>query len=292
MSSDDDEMREDYSEEKDSSQGRRRALRRAPWTPRRAAAVAAAAAASKCVQKLEAGSEEEEEEEEEEDRDKRPSRDLQGRDVRQRRHAAGEFKQPKDQGWGDLLELGLVKPGDTISLPSRGENKGRHALVQGDGKLLENGGDMWIDPVAFCVRNNGWRESYGYLKDRNRFSNCTRICKTTKEEEKLRNLKDAIRGRQSSQGDKEPPKTNLKPVKGAWVKVRCDVDQREIRWLDATLRDYNKETGEWDIKLRFCIMARKNRAGQCPGCPEGCLYHLAEDDKGWSVALCMFPLHA
>ena len=88
------------------------------------------------------------------------------------------FITPKDQRWGELLNSKLVKLGDTIRSPGWTENKGRRALVQGDGTLLEqdaNTHKKWKDPVAFCVRNNGWKESATFLQDRNQFGCCTRV---------------------------------------------------------------------------------------------------------------------
>ena len=148
---------------------------------------------------------------------------------------SGSFKRQKDQGWGELLHSKLVKPGDTICPPRSRGNKGRQAQVQHDGKLLENGTESWIDPVAFCVRNNSWKESDSFLKDRNRFSNCIRICANTQEEERLHVLKDEARGfdrgRQTDdedhhvgQGDDDAPgATNLAPErlsKSGWKWAR------------------------------------------------------------------------
>ena len=174
-------------------------------------------------------------------------------------HVAGSFKERKDQGWGELLDERLVEPGDTIFPPSRSENKGRRAVVQSNGKLLENGVDVaWIDPVAFCVRNNEWKESGCYLKDRNRFLSCTRFGAKSGEVEKLSDLKEETRKRQrGSQGDEEVPKnisdtSHLPPVKGAIVKVRLENEHGVIGWQDAKLTKYIKETGEWKIKLDVC----------------------------------------
>ena len=197
---------------------------------------------------------------------------------------SGSFERKKDQGWGELLDSKFVKTGDTICAPRRPRSrssKGRYAEVQRDGTLLENGTERWIDPVAFCVSNNTWKESGSYLKDRNRFSNCTRICASTKQEEKLRDLKDEARGRyHDSQGDdEESHATNLAPVQGATVKVRMEVDKAKIVWLDGKLTKRNKN-GEWDIKLQFCAEAPEERQGQCHGCSE-CLFKLALDDRGW-----------
>ena len=208
---------------------------------------------------------------------------------------ADSFKQRKDQGWGELLDKRLVEPGDTICPPSRSENKGRSVVVLSNGTLLENGVDVaWIDPVAFCVRNNKWKESGSYLKDRNRFLSCIRICAKSGEEEKLSDLKEKLsdlkeetRKRQrGSQGDEEVPKTisdtSLVPVKGAIVKVRLENEHGEIEWQDAKLTKYIKETGEWNIKLDVCdgIMSPGESRGQCRGCSE-CVFKLAQDDRGW-----------
>jgi len=215
---------------------------------------------------------------------------------------ADSFKQRKDQGWGELLDERLVEPGDTICPPSRSENKGRSAVVQSNGRLLENGVDVaWIDPVAFCVRNNDWKESGSYLKDRNRFLSCIRIGAKSREEEKLSDLKEKLsdlkeetRKRQrGSQGDEEVPKnisdTSLLPVKGAIVKVRLENEHGEIEWQDAKLTKYIKETGEWKIKLDVCdgssrrksrIMSSEESKGQCRGCCE-CVFALAQNDRGW-----------
>jgi hypothetical protein len=194
-----------------------------------------------------------------------------------------------------LLDKRLVEPGDTICPPSRSENKGRSVVVLSNGRLLENGVDVaWIDPVAFCVRNNEWKESGSYLKDRNRFLSCIRICAKSGEEEKLSDLKEKLsdlkeetRKRQrGSQGDEEVPKNisdkSLLPVKGAIVKVRLENEHGEIEWQDAKLTKYIKETGEWNIKLDVCdgIMSPGESRGQCRGCSE-CVFKLAQDDRGW-----------
>ena len=197
----------------------------------------------------------------------------------------GSFRQKKDQGWGELLDLKRVKRGDTICPPPKSRNnKGRQAQVQHDGSLLKNDTESCIDPVAFCVRNNSWKESDSFLKDRNRFSNCIRICANTQEEERLHVLKDKARGfdrgRQTDGEDHHVRQgaTNLAPVQGATVKVRMEVDKK-IMWLDAKLTRLN-ENGAWDIKLQFCDEAPKERQGQCTGC-SGCLFKLAPDDRGW-----------
>ena len=189
----------------------------------------------------------------------------------------GSFVTRKDQGWGRLLDSKRVKAGDTICPPCRGENKERRAVVRSDGKLLENGTDVWKDPVAFCVRNNDWRESSSFLRDRSRFLNCIRICKDTRDEDRLSDLKAGRRSR-SSQGDQGPPSTNLKPVRGAVVKVRFEEDE-EITWLQGKLTDLNKETGEWSIKLDSCDGAQESQ-GECNGCNE-CVWELAPDDRSW-----------
>jgi len=212
------------------------------------------------------------------------------------------FKQRKDQGWGELLDKRLVEPGDTICPPSRSENKGRSVVVLSNGTLLEKGVHVaWIDPVAFCVRNNEWKESGSYLKDRNRFLSCIRICAKSGEEEKLSDLKEKLsdlkeetRKRQrGSQADEEVPKNisdkSLLPVKGAIVKVRLENEHGEIEWQDAKLTKYIKEKGEWKIKLDVCdgssrrksrIMSPGESQGQCRGCFE-CVFKLAQNDRGW-----------
>ena len=197
---------------------------------------------------------------------------------------SGSFTQKKDEGWGELLDSKLVKPGDTICPPRSRDNRGRKAQVQRDGSLLENDSESWIDPVAFCVRNNSWKESDSFLRDRNRFSNCIRICANTQEEERLHVLNDKARGfdrgRQTDGEDHHVRQgaTNLAPVQGATVKVRMEVDKK-IMWLDAKLTRLN-ENGAWDIKLQFCDEAPEERQGQCTGC-SGCLFKLAPDDRGW-----------
>ena len=193
----------------------------------------------------------------------------------------GSYIQKKDQGWGELLDLKLVKPGDTICAPRSGDNKGRHAQVQQDGTLLESGTESWIDPVAFCVSDNEWKESGSFLKDRNRFPNCTRICSDTQVQAKLRDLKDDARGRHrgSQVDDEEPDAPNLAPVQAAIVKVRMEVGKK-IKWLKGKLIRLNRRTGEWDIKLEFCDVAPEESQGQCHGCSE-CLFKLAPDDRGW-----------
>ncbi len=216
---------------------------------------------------------------------------------------ADSLKQPKDQGWGELLDERLVEPGDTICPPSRSENKGRSAVVQSNGTLRENGVDVaWIDPVAFCVRNNDWKESGSYLKDRNRFLRCIRVGAKSREEEKLSELKEKLsdlkeetrKSQRGSQGDEEVPKnssdtSHLTPVKGAIVMVRLENEHGAIEWQVAKLTKYIKETGEWEIKLDVCdgSSRRKSRVlspgesqGQCRGCCE-CVFKLAPNDRGW-----------
>ena len=123
-----------------------------------------------------------------------PSSSAQGEgNNAQARDNTRSFKKRKDQGWGELLDKRLVKSGDTICPPSLRENKGRRAVVQGDGTLLEDGVAVaWIDPVAFCVKNNDWRESDSFSKDRNRFLNCVRICAKSEKQEKLSDLKQVL----------------------------------------------------------------------------------------------------
>jgi hypothetical protein len=189
------------------------------------------------------------------------------------------------------LDSKCVKAGDTICPPCRGENKERRAVVRSDGKLLENGTDVWKDPVAFCVRDNEWRESSSFLRDRSRFLNCIRICKDTRDEDRLSDLKGrlsdlkASRRSRGSQGDQGPPSTNLKPVRGAVVKVRFEEDE-EITWLQGKLTDLNKETGEWSIKLDSCDGAQESQ-GECNGCND-CVWELAPDDRSWCVACVRF----
>ena len=74
------------------------------------------------------------------------------------------------------------------------------------------------------------------------------------------------------------PSTNLKPVRGAVVKVRFEEDE-EITWLQGKLTDLNKETGEWSIKLDSCDGAQESQ-GECNGCQE-CVWELAPDDRSW-----------
>jgi hypothetical protein len=106
---------------------------------------------------------------------------------------------------------------------------------------------FFLGAVAFCLKNNHWKNSPSFLKDRSRFLNCIRICKETLNEERLSDLK-AGRPSRGSQGDLELPLTNLKPVRGAVVKVRFEEDE-EIKWLQGKLIDVIQATGQWIIKL-------------------------------------------
>jgi len=187
---------------------------------------------------------------------------------------------PKDQGWGQLLESRWVKPGDTIRPPGRGENKDRRALVQDDGTLLEeDASTTWIDPVAFCVSSNDWKESVTFLKDRNRIGHCTRV--RGDEEVKLSELK--IKARKSLEGDKRAPSSaapeNLKPAIGARVQVRFDVDGKgTIKWLEAKLTDFDNSTREWKIKLDVCVCVPSQT--ECNGCHE-CVFQLESSTRDW-----------
>ena len=194
------------------------------------------------------------------------------------------FTTPKDQGWGELLDSKLVKPGDTILPPGRGENKDRSAVVQSNGTLLEeNTRKSWEDPVAFCVSNNGWKKSMSFLKDRNRFGHCTRV-RGGKEDVRpsLCELKIEARKRNSRGGDEGPPSSaapnNLKPAIGARVQVRFDVDKK-IKWFTAQLTDFDKTKCEWTIKLDICEDDSESQSF-CDGCGD-CVHHLASGTRDW-----------
>ena len=188
------------------------------------------------------------------------------------------FITPKDQGWGELLDSKLIKPGDSIRPPGRGESKDRSALVQDDGTLLEEEtSPTWIDPVAFCVSNNRWKESSTFLEDRNRIGPCTCV-RGDEEEEKLSELKIEARKRNSLGGDEGPPSStapnNLKPAISARVHVRFDMDKK-IEWLKAQLTDFDQTTRKWKIKLDLC-----EDASECAGCRE-CVYELESGTRDW-----------
>jgi len=192
----------------------------------------------------------------------------------------GSFITPKDQGWGELLDSKLVKPGDAIRPPGRGENKDRSALVQDNGTLLEEDTrTTWIDPVAFCVSNNDWKNSATFLKDRNRIGHCTRV-RGGKEDVQpsLSELKIKARKRNSSGGDEgllpSAAPNNLKPAISARVHVRFDVDKK-IEWLEAQLTDFDQTTRKWKIKLDLC-----EDASECAGCRE-CVYELESGTRDW-----------
>ena len=213
------------------------------------------------------------------------------------------FVTHKDQGWGLLLDFGLVKPGDFILPPGGVANKDRKTVVQDDGTLSEDG-RSWRDPVAFLVRNNGWRQFGEYLKHRNRFSNCTRSRPEHLRVEdgddaaiKLSELKHRARKQQGFvardegklfRGSSECrlPANSLKPVIGSVVNVRCDVashepddDDSAVEWFPGKITDYNQDSREWTIKLDVCD--NPDRADEeCTGCSE-CMYQLAFETKAW-----------
>jgi len=194
------------------------------------------------------------------------------------------FITPKDQGWGELLDSKLVNPGDTILSPGRGKNMDRSALVQSDGTLLEDhSSTTWIDPVAFCLSNNGWKKSATFLIDRNRMAHCARMRGGTEDAcESLFELRIEARKRNSLEGDEEHrrlySRNNLKPGIGARVQVRFDVD-RKIRWFTAQLIDFDKTTREWTIKLDICEEATQSQR-ECDGCCE-CVHQLQSGTKHW-----------
>lgn len=207
------------------------------------------------------------------------------------RSSETSFKCKHDQGWGDLLDAGVVIPGDIIRPPGRGANKGREAVVQRDGKLLE-GHQRWDDPVAFCVKSNLWKKS-SLLKHRNKISNCVRV-KMDEEDDaggirlsdlKLRAKKhlqaSSIRHQKHDKSvDKSamPADKNLKPTVGSVVKVRCEVEEGDdeiVDWFDGKITGFNEFTKEWVIKLVDC-----DQASNCAGCDE-CKYLLSSDTLTW-----------
>lgn len=195
------------------------------------------------------------------------------------------FIRPKDQGWGELLDAKKVNPGDTICPPSRGNNKDRNAVVQPDGTLLDSENETWIDPVAFYVRDNSWKE-VSFLKNRNRFSHCLRIPANSSEDgedvEKLGDLRQDLRQElRMGENSLSTELNDLKPEIGALVKVRFELEKK-IKWLDGKITDFNEKDREWYIKLDDCDGAESQELKRtvCQGCPE-CLWHLEWGTSSW-----------
>ena len=229
------------------------------------------------------------------DRSKASARASPAKRSKVQRDGGSSFVTPKDQGWGLLLDAGIVQAGDVILPPGKGAQKRRRAIVQSDGELLEGPSTRWRDPVAFAVEDNEWRESESFLKHRNKFSNCAHLRAGDGDDggQKLSDLKHAARNRRrSSSGGIEESFSRtsrhrpgasgkvLHPAIGARVLVRCEIkddddDDETVDWFDAKITGFNKRTGEWDIKLDYC-----DNAPDCTGCGE-CKYQLASDTSTW-----------
>ena len=147
------------------------------------------------------------------------------------------FTNPKDQGWGLLLNSGLVDIGDTIVPPKQNSREG---IVLKDGKILERETqESWNDPIAFHVRDNDWKQSGSYNTDRQKI----KLCKLARDG-RLVTLGKLIKAVRGDKKNEVAMRVMIKKVIGSRIQLKMnllheDDTVKELKNYPAKIKMYD-----------------------------------------------------